>query len=174
MEPAMTSHTQRDDEIRELGELIGEIRVAMLTTVADNGMLVSRPMHSREREFDGELWFFVAVDSDKVDELLHTPQVNVAFADPNSHHYASIAGEARISRDRALIGQLWNERYDRLWFKGGQDDPNLALLQVQAQTAEVWNAGDSALGRAFNFVRARLSGDGTKIGEHHHVDLPRH
>jgi general stress protein 26 len=166
--------TEHDDEIRELGELIGDIRVAMLTTVAANGMLVSRPMYTRDRRFDGELWFFVSIDSDKVDELLHRPQVNIAYAAPDKHQYISIAGQARIVRDRRLIADLWNDRYDRLYFKAGKDDPALVLLQVNAQTAEVWNAGDNVLSRAFNFVRAQLSGDGARIGEHHHVDLPRH
>jgi general stress protein 26 len=167
-------HSNHDKQIQELGELIGDIKIAMLTTVARNGQLVSRPLFTRQRAFDGDLWFFVGVDSDKVDELLHTPQVNVAYAAPDRNHYVSVAGQAHIVRDRAMIDELWNDRFDRLYFKGGKDDPQLVLLQVRAETAEFWNAGDNPISRAFNFVSAQLSGDGGKMGEKQHVDVRRH
>jgi general stress protein 26 len=162
------------DDIRELAALVKDIKVAMLTTVARDGLLVSRPLHTRERDFDGDLYFFVGVDSDKVDELLQTPQVNLAYVSTGDNQYVSVAGEASIERDRAMIDELWNDTFDRLYFKGGKEDPSLVLLRVRALTAEVWTAGGNAVTRAFRFVKAQVTGDGRQIGEQHHVDLRRH
>ena len=170
----MATTPSRSEELQELAGLIKDIRVAMLTTQAANGWLVSRPLHTRDTGFDGELWFFVAVESGKVDELLAHPQVNVAYVDPGEQHYVSIAGEASIVRDRERIDALWNDKLDTLYFKGGKDDPSLVLLRVLVQTAEVWNAGDNALSRAYNFVSAMVTGDGERMGERHRVDLRRH
>jgi hypothetical protein len=39
--------------------------------------------------------------------------------------------------DRAVIDRLWN-RFIAAWFKGGKDDPKLALLRFDAERAEIW------------------------------------
>ncbi len=169
----MKSEPGSRDERRELGELLQGIKVAMLCTLARNGWLVSRPLYTRERRFDGDLYFFTAIDSDKVDELAAHPHVNLAYADPEQDRYISIAGEADVLRDRLMIDELWNERFDRLYFSQGRDDPALALLKVRVLTADVWSAGENALLRAFNFVGAMITGDGSELGEHRHVDLRR-
>lgn len=168
-------HAHADEHaMQELDELIRGIRVAMLTTLAPDGLLVSRPMYTRDRPFDGELWFFLSLDSDKVDELLQTPQVNIAYAAPDRNQYVSIAGEGAIVRDRVLIEALWKEHYDRQYFRGGKDDPSLVLLKVQAISAEVWNAGENLLTRAFNFAKAQLGVAPGDTGRRRHVDLRPH
>jgi general stress protein 26 len=174
MDPSRADAPLASDDVRELAELVKDIKVAMLTTVARDGLLVSRPLHTRDRAFDGDLYFFVGIDSDKVDELLETPRVNLAYASTGDSQYVSIAGEASIERNRALIDELWNDTFDRLYFKGGKDDPSLVLLRVRVLTAEVWTAGGNAVTRAFRFVKAQATGDGREIGEQHHVDLRRH
>ena len=57
------------NDTAKLGELIKDIRVAMLTTVDNEGRLHSRPMATQQTEFDGTLWFFTDSDSVKVHEL---------------------------------------------------------------------------------------------------------
>jgi general stress protein 26 len=160
-------------KISELSELIDGIKVAMLTTIAANGELVSRPLQTRDREFDGDLWFMTSVDSGKVDELIANPHVNIAYADPEHDRYVSITGAAQLVRDRRRIHALWNEALDPLYFKNGRDDPDIALIQVHAHTAEAWCAGNNTVSRLFNFVRARLTGDPAALGRHAHVELRR-
>ena len=55
--------------MKKIGELIGEIRFAMLTTLAGDGTLDSRPMATQKREFDGVLWFLTAAASRKTEEI---------------------------------------------------------------------------------------------------------
>ena len=55
--------------MKKIGDLISEIRFAMMTTAAHDGTFDSRPMATQKKEFDGVLWFLTAHDSRKVDEM---------------------------------------------------------------------------------------------------------
>jgi general stress protein 26 len=46
-----------------------------------------------------------------------------------SNKYLSVSGVAEVCTDRAKIAELWTEEW-KLWFPGGKDDANLALLRV--------------------------------------------
>lgn len=74
----MKIETGNDSQLDKLGELIENIEVAMLTTRAADGSLVSRPLQTLKLDADGELIFFTAVDSHKVDELTAAGDVNLA------------------------------------------------------------------------------------------------
>ena len=44
--------------------------------------------------------------------------------------FLSIAGTAIVSKDQAIIDELWN-KYAEAWFEQGREDPTVALLQVK-------------------------------------------
>ena len=70
------------DDLKKLNELIKDIRFAMMTTIKADGSPRSRPMATRETEFDGEvLWFFTYGSAPKADEVRRDDRVNVAYAD---------------------------------------------------------------------------------------------
>jgi general stress protein 26 len=161
------------EDIQELAKLLKGIKVAMFTTVSGESRLVSRPLTTRDTEFDGTLWFFASIDSKKVHELAGNGQVNLAYANPGDGVYVSVEGRAEIVRDRAKIDQLWNETFDSLYFKGGKTDPNLVLIRVDAHTAECWTSSSTAIGRAFDFLKAKLTDDISALGEQKHMELKR-
>ena len=132
----------RDEAIAKLAALIKDIRIAMLTTVAEDGSLHSRPMAMQQVEFDGDLWFFTGQDSPKVHEIEHEFHVNVAFADPSAQEYISVSGRARLVQDRSKAEELWNPAF-KAWFPQGLDDSQLALLKVEVDHAEYWDAPSS-------------------------------
>jgi general stress protein 26 len=166
---AFVAETKHEDEIRKLAAMIKGIKFAMLTTAGEDGSLHSRPMTTQETEFDGDLWFFTRADAPKAGEA-EDKQVNVSFADPAKSTYVSASGSAILVRDQAKIKELWKPAY-KIFFPEGLDDPEIALLKVSIHRAEYWDAPGSALGRAFNFARAYVSKDATKLGEHAKVDL---
>jgi len=83
--------------------------------------------------------------------------VLVSYADSKQFEYVSIAGRARQLDDRAKIRELWNEGV-RVWFPGGPDDPGLALIAVDVETATYWTNGASIVTYAWQYVRARITG----------------
>ena len=127
-----------EDAMRKVGLLIRGIKVAMLTTVAPDGGLHSRPMATQEVDFDGSLWFFTKASSPKVDEIRDDADVNLAYASPEDHRYVSLSGRATIVRDPDKARDLWHPSH-RMWFPRGLDDPDLVLLRVDVRVAQYWD-----------------------------------
>lgn len=147
----------KDDSIEKLGELIKGIRVAMLTTVDEEGCLRSRPMANQDHEFDGTLWFFTDADSAKVHELERDQHVNLSYAKPDDSQYVSVSGKATLVRDRAKMQELWSPLH-KAWFPKGLEDPQIALLRVDVEKAEYWDSPSSAVVRLFGFAKALATG----------------
>jgi general stress protein 26 len=127
-----------EDVIKRVAMMIRGIKVAMLTTVAPDGGLHSRPMATQEVEFDGSLWFFTKASSPKAHEIRDDAEVNLAYSSPEDHRYVSVSGRATIVRDPAKARELWNPSY-RVWFAKGVEDPDLVLLRVEARIVQYWD-----------------------------------
>jgi general stress protein 26 len=167
---AVDTHTDRDQAIQKLGELIRDIEVAMLTTVDRDGSLRGRPMATQTTDFDGELWFFTQASSPKVGEVQREEQVNVAYAEPDKQHYVSLSGRARIVRDRKKAEELWSPVL-KAWFPEGLDDPDLALLRVVVDKAEYWDAPSSTMVHLIGMAKALATGEPYRPGVNEKVDL---
>lgn len=163
----MTQRSQ--DDYATIWGLIKEARVAMLTSERD-GRLYSRPMVASQKDFDGSLWFFTRKSSPKVAEVTEHRQVNVAYANASENSYVSLSGIAVIVDDRAAIDEHWNE-WIKTWFPDGKDDPDLALLRVDVDTAEYWDAPSSKMVVAFDYLKARITGSTPDMGENRKVDF---
>lgn len=154
-----------------LGKLIEGIDIAMLTTIGRDGYLVSRPLSTQKSSYDGRrVWFFTEADSPKIAEVRRHPKVNLAYASKDKNTYVSLAGVARVNRDRALIGQFWNDAM-KAFFPKGVDDPNLVLLEVEPRTVEYWDGPGSFIGKAISFLVARVTKREEVMGENRMLDL---
>lgn len=165
----MKIETGNDDQLRKLGELIKDIEVAMLTTHADDGSLVSRPLQTLKLDTNSELIFFTAADSHKVEELTADGDANLAYANHGERRYVSVRGRTRIDRDRATIDELWSS-VQKIFFPEGKDDPNLMVLRVRVRDASYWEAADNFMLRAMDFSRAVLSKEPSDLGKRGHLD----
>ena len=152
-------------DLTRLGELIEGIEVAMLTTHAADGSLVSRPLQTLELDASGDLIFFTAADSGKLDELAANPDVNVAYANPQKQVYVSVRGTARWDRDRATIDALWSP-VQKVFFPQGKDDPNLVVLRIRVRDAAYWESAGNFVARALDFARGMLSEEPRDLGRH--------
>ena len=166
----MSDEQGQDDGRKKVAELIKDIRFAMLTTVARDGQLRSRPMTMLEQEFDGDLWFFVGASSPQVAEMRADDQVNLSFANPDDNAYVSISGTAQITRDRAKIEELWKPVY-KAWFPDGKDDADLAVLKVTTTQAEYWDSPNGKIVQAIGFAKALVTGERPNVGESEKVSL---
>lgn len=165
----MESKSQKNEKMEKVRDMVADIRIAMMTTVDEQGNLVSRPMAALQFDEEGNVWFFTKRSSPKVDQIEHNEQrVNVAFASVSDADYVSISGTAKEVDDRAKIDELWNPQA-KAWFPNGKDDPELTLLKVHTQMAEYWDANDSTMVRLFQQASAALTGDTPKMGENKKV-----
>lgn len=65
------------------------------------------------------------------------------FASKGHDLFAHIHGTLSPSGDRAVIDRLWNPIVAS-WYKDGKDDPDLLLLRLDAERADVWEASGAS------------------------------
>lgn len=159
----------RQEKIAKLRELIKEIDFAMLTTVNEDGSLISRPMSTQQAEFDGDLWFFTSAPTGKTEDIAREQQVNVAYAQPDKQRYISVSGMAVIVNDRAKMAELWSPVY-KAYFPDGLDDPNLRLIKVSVHNAEYWES-HGLIRSAIGFVQGLVEGEEADMGENERISL---
>jgi general stress protein 26 len=139
--PAMLENIPHPDpgDLAKLGELIRDIRVALLTTVDRDGSFHTRPVQTLQVEADRTLWFFTDWSSPKVDELQHDVRVSLGYADSAKKVYVAVTGSASLLRDIDKAKQLWSIE-QRAYYPEGPEDSRLALLRVVIERAEYWIA----------------------------------
>jgi general stress protein 26 len=152
----MSHQDEKKNDITQLVEKIKDVRIAMMTTIGENGSLESRPMATQEIGKDGILWFFTYADAPKVGEVEQHQQVNISYAKPDANLFVSVAGTAELVRDQKKIKELWKPLL-KAWFPGGEDDPRLALLKVQVDHAEYWDAPSGKMGGLFASLKGHAS-----------------
>ncbi|MBB2963038.1 pyridoxamine 5'-phosphate oxidase family protein [Methylobacterium sp. R2-1] len=158
----MHQGNHRDHEgAKKLFELTKDVKVAMLTTADQNGTLNSRPMWNNEIDENGDIWFFTKLHSPKTAEIGRDNQVNLAYSDPSSQTYVSIAGKAEVIRDQKLIDEKWQESL-KTWFPKGKDDPEVGLIRIHPEQGEYWDSPSSTMVHLYGYVKASLTGESPK------------
>ncbi len=158
----------KDTEFEQVGKLISKARFAFVTTSTSDGRLLSRPLAIQERDFDGDLYFFTEDPSPKTEQVSADSHVNVSLQ--SGDNYLSIAGTASVTRDAALIDELWNP-YAEAWFEQGRDDPAVALLKVHADSAEYWRVDSPKPIALIKYVTAMVTGERPDVATNVSVDL---
>lgn len=161
-------------DVETLASMIKDIKFTMMTTVAEDGSIHSRPMATQRIDldtFDGRLWFFSRKSSPKNHSIQNDQHVNLAYADPSKQRYVSVCGRATISEDKAIMKDLWNP-FLKAWFPEGIDDPEISLIAVDVDSAEIWDSPSSKVVQLVGFVKAAVTGKPLEQNmSSKHVDL---
>ena len=164
----MDVQEQEFSELKQVAELVQEIKFAMLTTEEPDGTLRSRPMATLQMDAAGNLWFFTALSSAKVEEARQHRQVNLAYARTDKQDYLSISGSSEFVRDKEKMRALWTP-WVKPWFPKGLDDPDLVLLKVSITEAEYWTAPGNAAVRMYGLAKGILTGNTDALGDHRKI-----
>jgi general stress protein 26 len=149
----MTSFVDKRDRLHEM---LKDFDTAMLMTRTADGRVHVRPMAVAKLDDEGDVVFVSNKQSPKVSEINDDPSVVVTFQ--SAAQFASIAGQALVMHDQAMIDELWSEAW-KVWFPGGKDDQNICFIRVRASEGEYWdNAGAKGMKYAFEAVKAYLKG----------------
>ena len=95
-------------------------------------------------EDEGPIWFFSSTDSALVQGLVKQDLALFSFVSKGHDVFATVHGHLIRSTDRQMIDRLWNP-WVAAWYKGGKDDPMLALLRFDPARAEIWRDGSGLL-----------------------------
>lgn len=164
----LTTDERSEADKQAIAEVVEKGRIAVVTTITDDGSLVSRPLAMVQRSFEGDLYFFTPDPSDKTEQIRHNPAVNVAIE--SRGNYLSVAGSALITKDPALIDELWNAGAEA-WFEAGRDDPAVALIKVRAESAELQSTDSPMAIAMVKYAKAMVTKDQPDVGDRTRVDL---
>jgi general stress protein 26 len=148
-------------------ELADKIDICMLTTW-DGQQQHSRPLSARVRRDEHAIYFLVDVGGDKNTQIDRFPTVSCTWSDNGNYKYALVAGEAKLSNDRAKIAELWT-KFDEAWWKD-KTDPTIRLLTLTPENGELWDSPGKAVALA-KMVAAVVTGAAPKMGDNAKVDL---
>ena len=164
------SEAEQGSEQR-LVELLKKVRIAMFASRGPDGRFHSRPMATSDVAFDGSVYFITDENSGKVDDLARDPETIVTYSDEGKQIYLSLRGRADVITDKDVIKQHWTASA-RGWFPGGADDPRVALIRVQVEDAEYWDAPNGKVAVLYAYAKAMVTGERPgNVGEHARVSI---
>jgi len=143
-------------------DIIEKVGVGMLTTRFAGG-LRARPLEPRPDRAEGVIYFVTDVRGAKDDEIEAAPEVCLVVIDHKDKAYLSITGRASVVDDHAKAAAIW-KKTDNMWWKG-PDDPNVRVLRLVPERAELWDGPSNSAAAAFEFAKARLTGKKPNLGE---------
>jgi general stress protein 26 len=118
-----------------------------------------------------DLIFHTNTESGKTDDISSDNAINIAFLN-STGEWASISGKASIITDRATVKRYYSPAL-KAWLgdlgdgthDGGEDDPRMGVIRVEAKTATYQIARKTMVGRAVEMVQGVLTGDVPAIGK---------
>lgn len=163
-------HRNPSEKVNELYDLVEDIEVAMMTTRRRDGGLVSRPMATQRRMDGAHFWFVAEEGSGKLEDILRDPNVNLSYYKDRTKEWVSVAGVARVVRERARIRELYEPSW-KVWFpdegeprNGGPDDPRMTLIGVEARAAHFMTVDRPVPVVLFEYVRGLVAGARPDVG----------
>lgn len=173
----MHDESQSTGVMKKLGELIKDVRVAMMLTFRTTGQVDApaglhvRPMYTQKlipETFHGELYFFTDAVSAKVNELNSNSNIMLLYGAPSKDTYVVVSGTATCEHNPAKAAELWNIHAKGWWPEGPQSEA-LDVIRVQVREAEYWD-GPSKLAYAAKLFRAVATGERIEpYGDHGRV-----
>ncbi len=123
------------------------------------------PMSPYPDPAQNAIWFITAVGTD-VEAALRGGEAFARFivASPDAQLYATIDGRARLDMDRAKLDEIWNA-VASAWFEEGEDDPDIALVRVDLNEAEVW-VTDGSLSFLYQIAKSNITEEKPDMGSH--------
>jgi general stress protein 26 len=157
-----------DQKLDRVWDIIENVSVCMLTTRFPGG-LRSRPLEARPDREQGVIRFVVDVRAGKDEEIEEAPEVGLTFIDDKAKAYLSITAQAVVLDDHAMAREIWKKTDDAWW--DGADDPNVRVLCIAPQTAELWDGPASASVARYEFAKAFATGEKPNLGENRKVTV---
>ena len=157
------------EALSRVWDIIEQAGVGMLTTRFAGG-LRARPLEPRPDRDEGIVWFVTDVRGHKDDEIAAAHDVGFVIIDHKDKAYLSISGRAAVTQDEAKARAIW-KKTDNVWWPDGPGDPNVRVLRLVPERAELWDGPSNSAVAAFEFAKARVTGEKPNLGENRKVTV---
>jgi general stress protein 26 len=166
------SNKDKTDLTRQEGrdrvwELAEKINICMFVTW-DGERQRARPLAANVDRDEHAIYFLTDVTGMKDDQIERFPIVTLAFADTGANKYVSITGRAAVTNDRTKIGELWTPDNKAFW--DSKDDPDIRLITVTPEDAEVWDSPGTIVS-VVKMLTAAVTGAKVELGNNRKVAM---
>jgi general stress protein 26 len=168
----MSYHSKlKEDPRAAIFETMDDVRAGMLgLTGSKDGM---QPMTHFPDEDAGVIWFISSTKTSLVSGIGQGAPAGYCLIGKDHDVHASILGTLSQVKDQAKLEELWSPMVGA-WFKGGPDDPSVALLCFKPERAEVWASDVGALRFGYEMARATVDdGHQPDLGTHAEFHFPQ-
>jgi general stress protein 26 len=101
-----------------------------------------QPMTAQFEGEHGPIWFFATKTNTLVEAMRESHDAIATYTSKGHDLFAAVRGRLSVDTDRANVDRLWNSHVEA-WYEGGKDDPKLALLRLDTESAQLWLGGSS-------------------------------
>lgn len=96
-----------------------------------------------DKDAGGPIYFFASKSEHLVQALGQNHRAVATFTAKGHKLFAHIHGNLVLDQDKAVIERLWNPIIAS-WYNRGKDDPDLALIRFDTESANLWKAETGA------------------------------
>ncbi|UZH56190.1 pyridoxamine 5'-phosphate oxidase family protein [Salinimicrobium tongyeongense] len=158
-----TENLNKEESQKKFRTLVDDIKVAMMVTGLEKRPINAIPMTTKKVDEQGNVWFISMGNSEHNKDLELNPDVHLLYSDPDDMEFLSLYGKAEITKDRAVLDELYNPRTDN-WFDG-PDDPQLTAIKVTPGEAYFWDTKTNKYVALLKMGVGAITGDHKDIGE---------
>ena len=159
----------RKDIETKLWKTLEDERMGMLGLVGEGGGHF-HPMTAFCEKDLATIWFFTRRDSELVRRLVQGGKAMFNLVAKDRGLWACMSGVVTEQHDAARIDKYWGPVVSA-WFPEGKDDPELTLLRLDADDAEVWISEKGPIRFAFEIAKANLTDTEPNVGQHTRLNL---
>ena len=96
-----------------------------------------------DKDDGGTMYFFASKSEHLVTALGQSHNAVATYASKGHDLFAHVHGQLVLDQDRSVIERLWSPVIAS-WYKDGKDDPDLALIRFDTDSATIWKAETGA------------------------------
>ena len=96
-----------------------------------------------DKDDGGQIYFFASKSEHLVTALGQSHNAVATYASKGHDLFAHVHGQLVLDQDRGVIERLWSPVIAS-WYKDGKDDPDLALIRFDTDSATIWKAETGA------------------------------
>ena len=161
---------KNDEELeRRLWKEVDKVKTGMLG-LAGGPPRHMQPMTAFHDEDNGAIWFFTRKDNDLVRDTGDGHAAMFCLMTSSHDFITCIGGTLTQDFDREGGEQSWNPVV-AAWYPEGKDDPNLTMLRLQPEDAQVWVSHGNPIRFGWEIAKANFTKTEPNVGESRHLDL---
>lgn len=146
----------REHPKEQLFDEIDRIHAGMLGI--EGSHMHMQPMAPQLDRQTATIWFFTKTDAEIVEAITPGARAHFCVVGKDHDYHACVAGRISVRKDPAKIDEYWSSVIEA-WFDHGKQDPQLTMLALEIEDAEIWASTGSKLKFGWEIAKANLNPD---------------